>query len=264
MDLSYLSASNGDGDAALMHITAPRTIGATTISVDGHVNVSAKFIGTYGTLLASGFIDPATKVDFKGHLSGPDIIIDSFEPGNTDNGNTEGQVVVIKPNAPWANDLVGLFGVSHNNDGSLKSAVLGALYPVGSVFIATVATNPHDLMGFGTWVAYAAGQVLVGKAPSGTFSTPGAVVGQETQNLAHGHSTDAQGAHSHSGTTSNGNYNGGASNVLTQSSSFSPPGHNHTFGTDVQGLHGHNITSSLGVTSVVQPSVVVYMWNRTA
>ena len=71
------------------------------------VGVPAKFIGTYGSLLTSGSnagqIDPATKVDFKGHLGTGNLVIDGFEPGSTDNGNTAGQVVVIKPNSVWAN-----------------------------------------------------------------------------------------------------------------------------------------------------------------
>ena len=35
-------------------------------------------------------------------------------------------------------------------------------FPVGSVFIAVVATNPATLLGYGTWSAFAAGRVLVG------------------------------------------------------------------------------------------------------
>ena len=40
-DYDYLPASNGSGDAALMHVTVTRTTGATTISVDSVVNVSS-------------------------------------------------------------------------------------------------------------------------------------------------------------------------------------------------------------------------------
>ena len=264
MDYSYLSASNGSGDAALMHVTAPRSIGATALVVDTVVNVPVKFIATSGTLLSTGLIDPATKVDFYGHVDSGELVIEGFEPGSSDLGNTTGQIVVIKPNTAHTDKLVSLARVSHNDDGTVKAAALAGLYPIGSVYISTVNTNPATLLGFGTWVAFAAGKVLVGVATSGTFSTPGASNGAESVNLSHNHSTDAQGAHSHSGTTSNGNYNGGASNVLTQATSFSPPGHNHTFGTDVQGLHGHNISSSLGATSVIQPSLTVYIWNRTA
>lgn len=105
-DYDYLPASNGSGDAALMHITAARSIGATTIIVDSVSNVPAKFIGTYGTLLANGYIDPATKRDFKGHTSGGNLIIDAFEPGNADAGNlASGQVVIIKPNTGWSNRI---------------------------------------------------------------------------------------------------------------------------------------------------------------
>jgi hypothetical protein len=43
--------------------------------------------------------------------------------------------------------------------------VLGSLevvWPVGSIFLSTVATNPATLMGFGTWQAFGTGRVLVG------------------------------------------------------------------------------------------------------
>lgn len=102
-DYNYLSASNGSGDAPLMHITANRLVGATTIAVDSVTNVPTDFIATSGTLLSTGFIDPTTKTDFKGHVSAGNLIIDAFEPGSTDNGNTSGQVVVIKPSTGWAN-----------------------------------------------------------------------------------------------------------------------------------------------------------------
>lgn len=99
-----LPVSNGSGDAALAHIQSNRVIGSTTIATDTISNWPANFIATTGTLLSSGFIDPTTKTDFYGHLGvGNQLIIDGFCPGNADNGNTSGQVVVIKPNTEWAN-----------------------------------------------------------------------------------------------------------------------------------------------------------------
>lgn len=103
MDYDHLPVSDGSGDAALMNVTTLRLPAATTIVVDSVVNVPSKFVATYGTLDDNGFIDPTTKRDFKGHVSGSDLVIDSFEPGNTDDGNAEGDVVVIKPNTGWAN-----------------------------------------------------------------------------------------------------------------------------------------------------------------
>ena len=127
-DYSYLSAGNGSGDAALMHITALRLTGATIITVDTVTNVPAKFIGTYGTLLSTGLLDPVTKCDFKGHVSGTTLIIDSFSPGSTDVGNlASGQIVIIKPNTPAMNDVVTLAQVSHNDDGSLKTTVISQI-----------------------------------------------------------------------------------------------------------------------------------------
>lgn len=35
-------------------------------------------------------------------------------------------------------------------------------FPVGSVFISVVSTNPATLLGYGTWAAFGAGKVLVG------------------------------------------------------------------------------------------------------
>lgn len=38
----------------------------------------------------------------------------------------------------------------------------GEAFPIGSVFIAVVTTNPATLLGYGTWAAFAAGRMLVG------------------------------------------------------------------------------------------------------
>lgn len=38
----------------------------------------------------------------------------------------------------------------------------GEAFPVGSVFISVVSTNPNTLLGYGTWEAFAPGRMLVG------------------------------------------------------------------------------------------------------
>jgi hypothetical protein len=44
---------------------------------------------------------------------------------------------------------------------------INTVYPVGSIYLSTVATNPGTLFGIGTWSAYGAGRVLIG-AGTGT------------------------------------------------------------------------------------------------
>ena len=102
-DYDYLKASDGTGDAALMHVSALRSVGSTTLTVDTVSALPAKFIATSGTLLSTGLLDPATMTNFKGHTSAGAIQIDGFEPGTPDIGNTAGQVVIIKPTTGWVN-----------------------------------------------------------------------------------------------------------------------------------------------------------------
>lgn len=118
LTVDYLKASDGLGDAAQMHVTNSRSIGATTIEVDSVANVPNEFIGTYGELLPSGFIDPSTAVNFYGHLAGADLEIDGFLPGSTDDGNTTADYVVIRPNSFWANLIGGFIGNVSAPDGS--------------------------------------------------------------------------------------------------------------------------------------------------
>ena len=65
-------------------------------------------------------------------------------------------------------------------------AALQLLYPIGSIYSSTVSTNPGTLFGFGTWVAYAAGRVLLGT--DGSTYTAGATGGSaDAIAVAHTH-----------------------------------------------------------------------------
>lgn len=145
-DYDYLPASNGSGDAALMHITANRLTGATTLTVDSIVNVPTKFIATAGTLLATGFIDPSTAINFKGHTSGSTLVIDAFEPGSTDAGNLSGQIVVIKPTTGWSN-RVAAFIKNATNTGTPEAFWVAALTAVSATLSGALSAASAAISG---------------------------------------------------------------------------------------------------------------------
>lgn len=267
LDTSYLSASDGTGDASLMHITANRLVGATTLTVDTTTGVPSKFIATTGTLLASGFIDPTTITQFYGHLGTGNLVIDGFCPGSTDTGNSSGQVVVIKPNTHSMNLIANFIT-------GIKTTVLGYVYPVGSIYInATDATNPATLLGFGTWVAWGAGRVPVGFDSGETeFNAAEKTGGEKTHLLTSGES--GLPAHNH-GVTDPGHGHAGFSN-----GSKSVVGSADTYaqlnsGLTITGTVAANSTTGISIQNNgaanagaahnnLQPYITVYMWKRTA
>lgn len=92
--------------------------------------------------------------------------------------------------------------------------VIDALYPVGAIYTSTLSTNPATLLGRGTWSAFGAGRVMVGRdandtdfdtaeetggaktvASSGTVSQP-TFTGSALATHSHGAGTLAPSAHS--------------------------------------------------------------------
>jgi len=151
---------------------------------------------------------------------------------------------------------------------------LALLYPIGSIYSSTVSTNPNTLFGFGTWVAYAAGRVLIGNG--GGFTA-----------AATGGSADAiVVSHTHTGTTVSTSLtgtvaniaesfaaSGTASGVFTKGSGTSSgtptstdTSYSGSFSMDASHTHTFTTgsTGSSGTNANLQPYVVVYMWNRTA
>jgi hypothetical protein len=133
----------------------------------------------------------------------------------------------------------------------VKRATLEAVYPVGSPYVSkTDHRNPAVILGFGTWVALE-GVTLVGYKAGDTgtvnFGTPGATVGSKTHTLSiaempsHGHEVSG------GFTTGEGGYVG-HTGITTQSFVHNPAA-------PTGGGQAHNN---------VQPSTVVYMWERTA
>ena len=149
---------------------------------------------------------------------------------------------------------------------------LKKVYPVGSIYMSTVSTNPATLFGFGTWEAMPAGRVLLaqGKSSWGTTYNAGSTGGEATHRLtvgelpSHNHtgSTNITGNHSH-GVPDTGNYNGSGNG-------FDSGGNNPGYGikTSVDGNHSHTVTinntGSNQAHNNLQPYIAVYIWKRTA
>ena len=175
-------------------------------------------------------------------------------------------------------------------------AALQAVYPVGSVYVnATSSTNPATLLGFGTWVAFGAGRVMVGldsadadfntaeetggaKTVTSTGSISGTVGGTaltEAQMPKHYHQmrgpNSVTAPQNDQGSTGFGVYGGGTpDDGAQQYGTYSTGGGSASGGTATGTANGQSHTHSFSgtftgnATSVVQPYVVVRMWKRTA
>lgn len=167
-----------------------------------------------------------------------------------------------------------------------------AIYPVGALYMSTLSTNPATLLGFGTWVAWGEGRMIVGRSSTDTdFDTAEETGGSKTSNalIAHTHTGPL---HSHTGTTggqsadhthyinayTTNNESGGygltstaafknrvlvnASNGISSSGTSS--NHTHSFTSDNSGNGDTGSAGSGSSFSIMNPYIVAYLWKRTA
>ena len=141
------------------------------------------------------------------------------------------------------------------------SVALQTLYPVGSIYTSTVSTNPATLFGFGTWVAFGAGRVMVGQ--DGSSFVAGATGGSaDAIVVSHTHTaTVTDPGHLHTISANSGAYNGSDTPLGRGQQAASTQSTN----TATTGISVSNTTEGVsGTNANLQPYVVVYMWNRTA
>lgn len=156
-----------------------------------------------------------------------------------------------------------------------------SFWPVGSVFISTVATNPAVLLGFGVWVPFASGRVLVGQDVNQTeFDVLGETGGAKTVTLdatmmpAHTHVQNPhlhlQDPHQH-GEQLQGNTTGTTTGTHLMGSAATA-GSLRTAGQSTLAATATNQNTTAVNQSTggglahpnLPPYIVVNLWNRTA
>ena len=156
-----------------------------------------------------------------------------------------------------------LSGVTSNIQAQLNAitAAIDALFPIGHILYSASAANPSSYGYPGTWAQQAQGRVLVGEGTGSGLTTrvAGTEFGGEDAILPSHTHTITQNNHSHSIRGGGNDDDGGPR----------PPGGNNNTGA-LEGTQGAkaNITinsSGVGATDGnMQPSRVVYIWERTA
>jgi hypothetical protein len=115
--INLVNVSNGNGEAVRGSVTDKRAISSTALKVDSLLNWPQYFIATTGIKNKDDSLDPDSVTVFSGHLSGTNtIIIDDFAPGYADIGNSVADMVLIKPNTMWADNLAGIVSHYHPSD----------------------------------------------------------------------------------------------------------------------------------------------------
>ena len=159
-------------------------------------------------------------------------------------------------------------GVTSNIQTQLNTAFQSA-YPVGSIYMnASNSTNPGSLLGFGTWVEFGEGKMLLGESSSYSAGSTGG--SKDAVVVSHTHTATVSSVSDHQHLTSWGEATGGKYGTAGtgQFGSSGTDTDNREFYTSAAGGHTHSTsistTGSSGTDANMPPYIVVYMWKRTA
>jgi hypothetical protein len=219
--------------------------GAVTVKVSGQTGVSVP--ATAKISLVCNGTDIVTATNYMASATLPSATLSSPTMTGT-------------PIAPTASPGTNTTQVATT---AFVTAGLAAAYPVGAIFLSTVSTNPSTLLGFGTWVAYGTGRMLISQDATYPAGTTG---GAATTTLI----TANLPSHSHTATvTDPGHFHSyaRAANTQPQSGSSTQCLVSNTTDNTSTATTGITVTnSSTGsgtAVTTISPYIAVYMWNRT-
>jgi hypothetical protein len=170
-------------------------------------------------------------------------------------------------------NVTGTLPVSNGGTGVTTAAAITALvgnllFPVGSIYTATVATNPATLLGFGTWTAFAAGKTIIGNG--GGFSAGATGGSADAITVSHTHtatSTVTDSGHNHTPTTAGNNFltvSTGGGQIGSGAFGRTDNSTTSTATTGITVATSIASTGSSGTNANLPPYIVVYIWTRTA
>ena len=254
-------------------ITIKQGSGATQTIVNG----KSKLLFLEGTGASAGVIDALDKIEIGsnatvGGLSSPinassvaTLTNKTFDADATGNSLTNVEDANIKASAAIdaakiANGTVSNTEFQHlNGVTSALQTQINNIYPVGSIYMnATNATNPNTLLGFGTWVRFGEGRMVISQHSSNSrWNSAEETGGSESITLTtaqlptHSHGI---GAHRYPRVE----YYGGAEVSITafDVGTPSPEGPSSTYTSNNAGS-GQSHDN-------MPPFITVYMWKRTA
>lgn len=150
-------------------------------------------------------------------------------------------------------------------EGNSVSDILQTVYPVGSIYISVVSTNPNTLFGFGTWSSFGAGKFLVGlNSGDSSFDTVEETGGSKT----HSHPLSSAGAAmigSPSGDAGRLGFKNSQAGDLTGNKYNVPSSSSFQSGSsNPNRSHNTSLTGNTDSQTALPPYIVVYMWKRTA
>lgn len=154
----------------------------------------------------------------------------------------------------------------------IADAVKNALYPVGSIYTnSSVSTNPGTLLGFGTWVAFGAGRVMVGFDSGNSLFDSAEETGGSADAVvvSHSHtatSTVTDPGHDHSTALyyRPSSASGTAQSYAQNTTGFGGQISTNSNTTGVTVATSISTTGSSATNANYQPYITVYMWKRTA